>query len=71
MPQSSIRAKKKTPLPLSELVDVLAELKTGKFFFFCLQPLYTSITLIFSLFPLCLLRWVFFCCRRTERGEET
>lgn len=51
MPQSSIRAKKNPPLPLSELVDVLAELKTGKFFFFFLSlaPLHLHNPHIFPL----------------------
>lgn len=53
MPQSSIRAKKKkTLLPLSELVDVLAELKTGKIFFFLsLAPLHLHNPHIFPLLP--------------------
>lgn len=47
------QGQEKPPLPLSELVDVLVELKTGMFFFFFFfffffTPLSTSITPIFS-----------------------
>lgn len=62
MPKSSVGAKKKPPLPLSELVDVV-----GRNFFFVFAP--TPITPTFFFPHFCAGFGVL--CRRTECGEET